>query len=220
MNLDFLKNVDTPTLSNAIEQLGVRPRREGFTPCELRCLYPELGRMFGWAVTAQVETITEAHPPDPAAFPALFDAIAAAPKPAVVVYQEIGGDPEFSAHSGEVMCSVFQRLGVVGLVTDGGVRDVPEVRRIGFHYFARGAVVSHGNFRVVRVGIPVQVMGVTIRPGDLLHGDENGLLTVPAHDLERLSELVDEVRAKEGPLLEFIRGPKFNLSELVQRLFH
>lgn len=218
--IEYLLTIDTPTLSNAVEKLDRRPKHEGFTPCDIRCLFPELGRLCGWAVTAQVETITESSETEPSAFPALFRAVAASPKPVVVAYQEIGARPEYAAHTGEVISSVLKRLGAAGLVTDGAVRDVPEVRALGFHYFARGSAVSHGNFRVVRVGVPIQLMGMTIRSGDLLHGDENGLLQVPHSDLEGLRAAVEEVRSKEAPLLDYIRGPQFDLDEVIRRLFH
>src|SRR5262245_59710437 len=104
--IEYFKTVDSPTLANAIEALEVRPRSEGFTPCDLRCLFPELGRLCGWAVTAQVETISDTYPYDARAFPALFQAVADSPKPAVVVYHEIGARPEFAAHTGEVICSI------------------------------------------------------------------------------------------------------------------
>ena len=55
----YLKTVDTPTLSNAIELLKLTTANEGFTPLSVRCLSPELGRMVGYAVTAHVETMTE-----------------------------------------------------------------------------------------------------------------------------------------------------------------
>jgi regulator of RNase E activity RraA len=217
---EYLKTVDTATLSNAIEQLAVRPRKEGFTPLEVRCLFPEFGRMCGWAVTAQVETISEGYEDDPATFPQLFQAVADSPKPAIVVFQEVGSWPEYAAHCGEIMTSVFSRLGAAGLVSDCAVRDIPEVRALRFHYFARGAVASHGNFRIVRVGIPVQVFGLTVRPGDLLHGDENGLIQVPSAHLDKLPEAVESVRSTERAILNFVRGPEFNLAELVRRFYH
>src|ERR1700735_875796 len=109
--IEYLKTVDSPTLSNAIELLKLRPRGEGFTPCHLRCLFPEFGRLCGWAVTAQVETISENHPHDPTAFDPWLQAVADPPKPAVAVYQEIGDRPELAAHTGEVICSILKRLG-------------------------------------------------------------------------------------------------------------
>jgi len=212
--IDYLKTVDSPTLSNAIELLKVRPRSEGFTPLEIRCLFPEFGRMCGYAVTAHVETMTQMEPMDRRVFLDLYEAVAAAPKPAVVVLQEIGPHGGYAAHCGEVMATIFKRTGAIGLVSDCGVRDIPEVRAMGFHYFARGTVASHAWFRIVRVSVPVQVCGLVVRPGDLLHGDENGLLLMPPGVEAALPAMVDEVRAREAPLMEFVRGPEFSLAKL------
>jgi len=140
------------------------------------------------------------------------------PKPAVVAFQEIGPQPDYAAHCGEVMATIFQRLGAVGLVSDCAVRDIPEVRALRFHYFARGAVASHAYFHIVRVGVPIQVCGLVIRPDDLLHGDENGLIVVPKEGFEKLPAAVDAVRARERALMEFVRGPEFNFDGLCQRM--
>lgn len=212
--IEYLKTVDTPTLCNAIELLGVRPHREGFTPFGLRCLFPEMGRMVGYAVTAQVETVTQQEPLELGRFLDLYAAVEASPKPAVVVLQEIGHFGDWAAHAGEVMSTIFQRLGAIGLVSDCGVRDIPEVRALGFQYFARGTVASHANFRIARVGGPVQILGTVIQPGDLLHGDENGLTTVPAEKRDLIPEKVDLVRKREGKLLEYVRSAAFSLGGL------
>ena len=217
--IEYLKSVDSPTLSNGIELLGLRPRSEGFTPLSIRCLFPELGRMCGYAVTAQVETMTECEPPDVNQFVELYQALDATPKPAVIAFQEIGGHTNYAAHCGEVMGTIFTRLGAVGLVSDSGVRDLPEVRGLRFHYFARGAVASHANFRIVRVGVPVQIENLVIRPGDLLHGDENGLVKIPAGVEETLPAKVDAVRKREGALLDYVRGNGFTIDGLRDRMF-
>src|SRR5258708_1090211 len=130
--IEYLKTVDAPTLSNAIELLEIRPRREGFTPLDVRAIFPSLGRMVGYAVTAHVETVTEMEPFDLGQFVELYRALDRSPKPAVIAFQEIGGHPEYAAHCGEVMTTIFKRLGAIGLVSDCGVRDIPEVRRLGF----------------------------------------------------------------------------------------
>ena len=88
--IDYLKTIDAPTLSNAIELLKVRPNREGFTPLQVRALFPEFGRMCGHAVTAQVETITESEPQDAQRFVELYRAVEQSAKPAVIAFQEIG----------------------------------------------------------------------------------------------------------------------------------
>ena len=215
--MDFLKGVDTPTLSNAIETLRLRPQSAGFAPCQICCLFPEFGRMVGYAVTAQVETMT-ATAGDRTVFLSLYEAVMESPKPAVVAFQEVGPQPDYAAHCGEVMATIFQRLGAVGLVSDCAVRDIPEVRALRFRYFARGAVASHAYFRIVRVGVPIQVQGLPISPGDLLHGDENGLIVVPKEALDKLPAAVDAVRNKEGALMEFVRGPAFTFEGLRQRM--
>ena len=209
--LEYLSTVDSPTLSNAIELLSIRPRQEGFAPVELRCLFPEFGRMIGYAVTAQVETVTKTGPCEMDRYIELYRAVERSPKPAVVVFQEIGGFGSFAAHAGEVMSTIFQRLGAVGLVSDCGVRDLPEVRSLGFHYFARGAVVSHANCRIVRVGVPVTVLGMPVSPGDLLHGDENGLLQVPPGHEGALPKAVNDVRTRERRLMDWVRSGEFSL---------
>lgn len=212
--LEYLQSVDTPTLCNAIELLKVRKDHEGFTPLEIRCLFPELGRMIGHAVTAQVETYTSMEKRDNRLFLDLYSLLEKGPKPGVIVLQEVGGHGNYAAHAGEVMSSIFHRLGAVGLVSDCGVRDIPEVRRLGFHYFARGTVASHANFRIVRVGVPVQIMGLVIKTGDLLHGDENGLALVPDEKRELIPEMVDRIRAREGKLLDYVRSDAFTLDGL------
>jgi regulator of RNase E activity RraA len=212
-SIDFLQSVDTPTLSNAIEMLNLRPYTEGFTPLGVRCVFPEFGRMVGYAVTAQVETMTKGAM-DGSKFIDLYAAVAQSPKPAIVVFQEVGPFPDYAAHCGEVMATIFTRLGAIGLVTDCAVRDVPEVRAMKFRYFARGMVASHGCFRIVRVGVPVQVHGLTIHPEDLLHGDENGLISVPREALNGLPAAVQKVRSREKSLMDFVRGPDFTLDGL------
>jgi 4-hydroxy-4-methyl-2-oxoglutarate aldolase len=215
--IEFLKTVDSPTLSNAVETLRLQPREKGFTPLQVRCLFPELGRLCGHAVTAQVESITQMHATEERAFLELFKAVEDSPKPAVIAFQEIGGYGDYAAHCGEVMATAFTRLGAVGLVTDGGVRDVPEVRALRFHYFARGTVASHAHFKIVRVGVPIQILGLEIAPGDLLHGDENGLLKIPAAALVDIEKAVEQVRARERRLMDFMRGPDFSAEKLKGR---
>jgi regulator of RNase E activity RraA len=216
----YLKTVDTATLANAIELLNLRPRSEGYASLDLKCLFPEFGPMCGYAVTAHAETVTLGTPKTEEAFVELFEAVERSPKPAIVVMQEIGGDRDRATHAGEVMATIFTRLGAIGLVSDCGVRDLTAVRKIGFHYFARGAVASHAHYRIVRTGVPVEITGVTIRPGDMLHADENGLITVPESGRDRLPALVETVLSKERTLLDQVRGPGFTAAQLRGRLFH
>jgi len=219
----LLLGVDSPTLANAIERLNVRNRTTGFASRDMRQLTPELGVLCGYAVTAQAVTMT-AEPSDRDRDVRMYLEVAAAiqksPKPAVVVIQEFGPHPEFAAHVGEVMATLFKRFGAVGVVSDAAVRDLPEVRGMGMQLFAPGTVASHANFRIERVGAPVQVCGLMVEPGDLLHGDMNGLISVPVQGRDRLMEMVQVVRAKEKVVLDYIRGPAVTMDGIFQRMTH
>jgi 4-hydroxy-4-methyl-2-oxoglutarate aldolase len=208
-----LRVIDSPTVSNAVERFGVRPRVEGFAGWDLRCAFPELGTMLGYAVTCTADSTTESRR-DERGLLRLWEAVEAAPKPAVIVIQDIGDDTPRSCHMGEVMATTARALGAVGCVSDGGLRDVVEVRALGFHYFCPGFVVSHGNPVICEVGVPVAVAGLSVAPGDLLHGDANGVLVVPADVAAQVADEALRVREEERAVLEFVRQPGLTVEKL------
>jgi len=219
--LKALSEIDSPTVSNAIEAFNVRDPTGGYASMELRCLYPDLGAMVGYAITCTADSTSPA-PRRPTKESELLEAVQAAPKPAIVVIKDIGPNRLRSCHAGDVLCSIFQRLGVIGLVTDGGIRDLSGIRQRvpGFHVFASGLVVSHGIPTFLEIGITVSICGLTIRPGDLLHGDENGLLVIPAEIAGRVAAQAKLVWEKEHNLLDFVRSDAFSLEELKSRMYH
>lgn len=208
--LAFLQSVDSPTLANAIETFSVRDRTEGYIGGAVRCLFPDLGVMVGQALT-----VTVTNQPGPVAgregYWRMWEALAAMPKPAVLVMQDVSGSPSRCAYAGEVMATLAQRLGAVGMVTDGGFRDIHEVHALGMHYFASYVVVSHGNFSIVDVGVPVVLDGQRVETGDILHGDANGIVIVPAETLPGLPEAVERIRSREQALMAYIRSDEFTL---------
>jgi regulator of RNase E activity RraA len=94
---------------------------------------------------------------------------------------------------------------------------VPEVEALGMHYFAGGSVVSHGNPRLVRVGVPVVVDGLYVEPGDLIHGDANGVLKVPIEVADELPTIIDRVRTGEKATFEFLASDEFTRDEALRR---
>ena len=212
-HLAFLRDVDSPTIANAIEPFKLRDRCEGFLGGSIRCLFPDLGVMLGYALTVTM-TSEVGPPPGREGYWRMWEALEQAPKPAVVVVQDVSRAPTRCAYFGEVMATIAWRLGAVGVVTDGGVRDLPEVRAIGLHYFAPHPVVSHGNFRIVDVGVSIQLDGQTVETGDLLHGDVNGIVVVPPAAIDRLPEVVEQVRARERRTMEFVKSADFTIEGL------
>lgn len=170
--------------------------------------------MVGYAVTVQMETVTKMVPRDPKITMQFYEAIAAAPNPSVIVIQEIGAFPEFAAHSGDVMTTLVKNFGAIGLITDCNVRDYNEVKPLGFHTFAAGLSPSHVYCRIAQVGVPVQVHGMTVRPGDIIHGDINGLVQVPTERIDELPEKIAEVRKSEQDLMARVNAGDFTLDDL------
>ena len=117
------------------------------------------------------------------------------------------------------MVTTFQRMGAVGAVTDGGIRDLSGMRRRapGFQMFAAGAVPSAGVSIVVEVGLTVSICGLTIRPGELLHGDENGLISIPHEVADKVAAEGQEVLRREQEKVDFIMSDEFSLSSLIRR---
>lgn len=217
--MEALKAIDTPTVCNAIEAFKVRGRVEGFFGMDIKCLFPEMGSMVGYAVTVKVDSTTPDVPRNNEAWKQWVLAMDAAPKPIVLVFEDVGPELRKSAHSGEVMCTLASRLGCVGLVTNGGVRDVNEVREMGFQYFAAGTVASHGNPRLLEVNVPVTLDSVTVNPGDLLHGDSNGITTIPLEIAAKIPAEVERVRNAEQPLISYMKSDDFTVEDLLKRLF-
>src|ERR671910_112239 len=174
-DLVFLKEVDSPTISNAIEPLKVRGRTEGFIGGEVRALFPEMPPMVGVALTVTM-TNTPGATTGRENYWRMYEALSQMPAPSVLVVQDISGAPSRCALTGEVMATRAMRLGAVGMVTDGGLRDVHEVRRLGFAYFARYVVVSHGNFGVVDIGGPGAPHGQEGQNRGILPRGANGRL--------------------------------------------
>ena len=219
--IDTLARVDSPTVSNAVETFKVRDPTSGYASMELRCQFPSLKPMVGYALTVTADS-TSPLPKRENKEIELFEAVRVAPKPVVVVIKDVGPQRLRSCHAGDVLCSIFQRLGAVGLVTDGGVRDISGVRTRapGFQVFASGPVVSHGVPTFLEIGSTVSVFGLTIQPGELLHGDANGLLAVPDAIASQVSSQAQSILAKERTLTEFINGESFSLRGLEALMHH
>lgn len=215
--LDALKAIDTPTICNAIETFRVQSDTEGFMGMDIKCLFPELGTMLGYAVTVLVDSTTPDVKRNEAGWQAWVRAMDESPKPVVLIFKDVGPAPRKSAHAGEVMATLAQRLGVVGFVTDGGLRDVNEVRAMGIHYFAAGVVPSHGIPRLLEVNVPVTLDGVNIKPGDLIHGDANGVTTIPLEIADRVADAAQRVRETEAKMLDYIKSDAFNLDDYFKR---
>ncbi|KXS11384.1 RraA-like protein [Gonapodya prolifera JEL478] len=218
--LEQLSTIDSPSIANAIETFKVQPRVQGYTGTGVRLLAKGKGKaMVAYAVTVRGDSTSEykagipQHPKLYAAVHALHQSGGEAnPLPVVVVIDD-DGDPsriDWSCHLGEIMATTFRRCGAVGVVTDGGVRDIDEVREMGdLWYFARGLVVAHGRPTIYDVGIPANINGMYVRTGDLVHADENGVVVIPRELQDKIYQATVDFKAMEDDMLKAIRSPDF-----------
>ncbi len=212
--LKALRRFDSPTLSNAIETFSIRPRDEGYMSMDVRCLFPELGPLVGYAATATIRARGRSAHGDQTA---LYQHVREVPRPCVVVVQDLDEPPGCGSLWGEVNATIFGALGCTGCVTDGCVRDLKEARAMAFQFFARGPGVSHAYVRVETAGEPVTVGGLRVTPGDLIHADQHGVLLIPREIAAELPAAADRVVASEQSLLSWVRSSDFNAGELIER---
>ena len=211
-----LRRFDSPTVMNAVERFAVRDRTTGYTNLNLKCLFPERGPLVGYAFTAVADTTTPSAP-RPDRLTELFERIADAPKPSVYVVKHVGHDRFRSCFAGDMTARALQHLGAAGMITDGGVRDRAgiEHRVPGFQLFAAGLDVSHGIPANVDFDLPEEICGLTINPGDLLHGDESGLLTIPAQIAEGVPDEAQAVLDVESQLFDLLKRDDVSLPDLL-----
>jgi 4-hydroxy-4-methyl-2-oxoglutarate aldolase len=213
--LEALRHITTPTIANAIEVFNIQPRNVGFMTPDIRCILPELGIMVGHAVTCVIRAELPPAPGREVSRPDWWDYIATIPEPRVVVVQDLDRQP-IGSMWGEVNGSIHKALGCIGTVTDGGVRDLDEVRAMGFHCFASCVLVSHAYVHLVDFGNPVNVGGMVVKPGDIIHGDQHGVATIPMSIAAQIPDAVAKVEARERPLIEACRAPDFTVAKLKQ----
>lgn len=204
--LDQLRKFDTPTICNVLELFEVMPRTAGYMDARIRACYPHLPPMVGFASTA---TFRAAAPPRAgdiyAGLAKQVESLAAIHGPKVVVFQDLD-DPPVAATFGEIMCSTYQAFGCVGLITSGAGRDLDQVEALKFPCFTSGTICSHGYTQIVELGSPVRVGGVWVNPGDLLHGDRNGVTTIPLRLAAAVAEAGPEFMAAEAVVLEYLKA--------------
>src|SRR5581483_1424921 len=213
-DLELLRKYDTPTICNVVELFDVRPRTAGYLDARIKACYPSLPPMVGYASTA---TFRSAAPPRAGnVYSGLADQVAtfgSLPGPAVVVFQDLD-NPVVAATFGEIMCTTYKTFGAIGLITSGAGRDLDQVEALRFPCFTDGTICAHGYCQIVQVGLPVHVGGVMVHPGDLLHGDRNGVTTIPLEIAARVATACADYVAAEQVVLDYLRSGKVDAKGL------
>ena len=215
--IEELKNFDTPSITNVVATYPDHPLCLGlynpwsenwYTDQSLRCMYPELGRTVGYAVTCTWGV------PDPnysgVTFMDVLDAMDASPKPTIFVFQQ-KFPPELEGKvglAGGNMTTAMQAIGCVGAISNGPSRDIDEIRPMKFQYLLSGVTAGHGAMAVHAVNVPVSVAGMDVAPGEIIHMDENGAVKFPAEKLEAVLENARALQIEETERLDRLRNAK------------
>ncbi|MFC1600916.1 RraA family protein [Candidatus Sumerlaeota bacterium] len=212
--LRLLAKYDTPTVCNVIELFDVRPRNSGYMERSIKACFPDLPPIVGYAATATFRASTPPTSGD--AYTTLDTQIAALaeiPSPPIIVFEDLD-DPPAAATFGEIMCTTYQRFGAAGLITSGAGRDLDQVYALKFPVFTSGAICAHGYCQFPSIHVPVCVGGITVKPGDLLHADRNGVTTIPAAIASEVAPACAEFVRAEAVILEYLQSEQVSVKGL------
>jgi regulator of RNase E activity RraA len=218
-DLAALAAFDTPTICNALEVVLPQRRGGGYTTRPAVCGFPELKPIVGFARTARIRS---RQPPsaDAASVRKLrhdyYRYVDAGPKPSIVVIQDLDGtDAGYGAFWGEVQSTIHRGLGALGVITDGSVRDLDQWAH-GFQFLASKIAPSHAYANVVDFGGEVDVFGMRVRSGDLIHADRHGAVVVPVSALRELPAAAQRLAAREARILAVARAPGCTAERLIE----
>lgn len=214
-----LEKFDSCTVSNAIETFQVRTRNEGFMNGAVHCQFPAIGPRAGYAVTARIRSSST-----PIAGRCYYDRpdwwtyVRSIPGPKFVAIQDIDHVPGLGALLGEIHANIFRALSCTAVVTNGAVRDLPGVENSGLQVFAGNVSVSHAYAHVVDFGLPIEIGGLAVNPGDLLHGDRHGIISIPFDIAEEIPAEAARITETERELIRYCRSPQFSADGLMARI--
>jgi 4-hydroxy-4-methyl-2-oxoglutarate aldolase len=206
--LEELRRLSTCAVSNAVETFDVRLRNTGFADASIRCIFEDFPPIVGYAATARVRTSVP-----PMQGHNFFDrtdwwgTILQVPPPRVVVVEDVEKRPGLGSCVGEVHANILSALGCIAVVTNGAVRDLPRSA-------AGNVAVSHAYAHIFQVGTPVEIGGLRIEPGDLLHGDRHGILKVQVEIASNIPAVSRRLEENEQRVIAICRSVEFSLDRL------
>ena len=216
--LAALAAFDTPTICNALEILMPESRARGFTTRPALCGFPALKPVVGYARTARIRAKS---PPALGAAEVrdlrheYYRYVDAGPKPSVVLIQDLDGvDAGYGAFWGEVQSAIHKGLGALGVITDGCVRDI-DAWAPGFQFLAAAVGPSHAYASVVDFGGEIEVLGMRVRSGEVVHADRHGAVVVPVQAIRKLPGAAEKIARREAAILAVARAPDCTAEKLI-----
>ena len=206
---EFLRSIDTPTVCNLVEIVTPARRGAGYTVRHLHCPFPDLPPMVGFARTVTIKAKDAFGMGDASYIQRrldYLDYVAAEPRPSIMVIEDLDEEPGYGAFWGEVQSNVHQALGCLGTVTNGCIRDIPMIPP-GFQMLAGSIAPSHAYVHMVEYGVDVNVHGMAVKSGDLIHADRHGAVVVPVDKIDAMRPALDKITAQEARIIQAARAP-------------
>ena len=210
-----LGEFDTCTIANAVDTLRVRLPNEGFTGPGITCRTKALPPMLGVAVTLKIRSS------DPSMMPAFYlerpdwwEKMEDAPFPRVLVIEDVDAHPGRGSLVGPVHGCIIKALGFVGVVTTGAIRGSRQFSEIGLHAFSGNVSPAHAFGHVIEMGGPVRVAGAQITPGEIIHGDHDGIVSIPAEIAGKVPDAATRVVERERAICEYCGSRGFSREKL------
>jgi regulator of RNase E activity RraA len=213
---DFLRSIDTPTVCNLIEIVSPQRRGAGYTVKHLHCPFPDLPPMVGYARTVTIKSKDAFGMGDASYIQRrldYLDYVAAEPRPSIMVIEDLDEPPGYGAFWGEVQSNVHQALGCLGTVTNGCIRDIPMIPP-GFQMLAGSIAPSHAYVHMVEYGCDVNVHGMAVKSGDLIHADRHGAVVVPADKVAAMKTANAGLSDREAKIIKAARAPDMTVEKL------
>lgn len=212
-----LVSLDTPTICNALEIVAPERRGYGYSVSPLVCTRPELPPMLGFARTASIRAAHPSHLKGTEAR-ALQDGYYAyvddGAKPAIMVIQDLDGPQRaYGSWWGEVNSNIHSGFGCLGVITDGSVRDLPDIAE-DFQMLADRVGPSHAFVHPVDFGRTVSVAGMRVEHDDLIHADQHGAVVIPWEVVDQVKEAADAIARRERVIIDAAQENGFDMARL------
>lgn len=215
-NLEQLRRLSTCVVASTVETFRVRLPNTGFADSSIHCIFKDRLPTVGYAATARIRSVSP--PMEGRGYyyerTDWWNHILSIPAPRIVVIEDVDKPPGLGAFIGEVNANILLALGCAGVVTNGSVRDIEQVRLSGLQMFAGSVSVSHAYAHVFDFGSPVEIGGLKIRPGDLIHGDRHGVQTIPIEIAEQIPAAAHNILQRRQRLVGICRADDFSLEKL------
>jgi regulator of RNase E activity RraA len=204
----FLRSIDTPTVCNLMEIVAPERRGSFYTVKHLHCPFPNLPPMVGFAKTVTMRARDKVSGPNYMAKRMDYlDYVAAAPQPGIAVIEDLDDPAGYGAFWGEVQTNIHKALGCLGTITNGSIRDIPQIAQ-GFQMLAGSLSPSHAYVHVEDFGLPVTIHGMAVNSGDLIHADQHGAIVVPVNTIDGMKAANEKLAATEAKIIAAAKSGK------------